>query len=335
MKSDFIIYNEDWMIALTKIEPKSVQCCVTSPPYFRLRDYGVKGQLGNEKTPEEYVEKLVFGFKLLRECLKDDAVLWLNLGDTYCGGGRGGGTKKQDSNRGTIDMPESIIPIGYKQKDLMMIPAQVAIALRKDGWYLRSEIVWQKPNPMPESITDRPTKSHEMIYLLSKSAKYYYNAEAIKEPVSESYANDKRPLGVLRQRVNAKSKYPNEGQFKKMKNLEPDGQQPNTMHKRRAQGLPDIEYPARNKRDVWNINTQNYGGSHFATFPEEIPKLCIAAGSKKGDIVLDPFVGSGTTGEVALRMDRRFIGVELNKEYVDKLVMPRLENVNPLFTQQK
>lgn len=238
----------------------------------------------------------------------------------------------------------------------------VSLAENPHSFALASGICTKNSNPMPESVTDRPTKSHEMIYLLTKSAKYYYDYEAILEPVSDSYANDKRPLGVLRQRVNKNSKYPDSGQFKKidgstlnakngqgikghsgyykadgrpnfhtMKNLEPDGQEPNTMHKRRAEGLPDKEYPARNKRDVWSINTESYKGAHFATFPSEIPKICISAGTKKGDTVLDPFCGSGTTGEVSLRMERNFIGIELNKKYVDDLILPRLENVFPLF----
>jgi DNA modification methylase len=339
MTGDFQIYNEDWMTALMQIETGSVQCCVTSPPYWGLRDYGVKGQLGLEKTPEEYVGKLVAGFSLLRNALADDGILWLNLGDSYYGSGKESGQDEFTKNLGRRTLEyggqvknHSLAPHpSLKPKDLVGIPWMVAFALRTDGWYLRSDIIWQKPNPMPESVDDRPTKSHEHIFLLSKSATYYYDAEAIQEPVSDSYANDKRPLGVLRQRVNKNSKYPDEGQFKRMKNLEPDGQQPHTMHKRRAQGLPDIEYPKRNKRDVWTINTESYREAHFATFPEEIPRLCIAAGSKKGQIILDPFAGSGTTGEVALRMERKFIGIELNGIYTSKLIEPRLNNVTPLF----
>ena len=337
MTGDIKIFNEDWMTALVQIETGSVQCCVTSPPYWGLRDYGMEGQLGLEKTPEEYIRKLVEGFSLLRNALAENGVLWLNLGDSYVSGkGRYSSIEQTISGKNRGEPIEDNIPDlrnheYLKDKDLAMIPARVAIALQRDGWWLRSEIVWNKPNPMPESVKDRPTKSHEMIYLLTKNARYYYDAEAIYEPANYDGRKDTIFKGSLKYDQDTLHRVGGERWPKKMKNLEPHGQQPNTMHKRRAQGLPDIKYPARNKRDVWSINTECYREMHFATFPEEIPRLCIAAGSKEGQIILDPFAGSGTTGDVALRMKRRFIGIELNSTYVNTLIEPRLNNIDPLF----
>ncbi len=364
--ADYQILTGDWIEQLKTLPPESVQCVVTSPPYWGLRDYGVAGQLGLEKTPEEYVERLVTGFHEVKRVLRKDGTLWLNLGDSYSGGGRGFGYGgKQDTNKGCEDMPRSIVADGLKPKDLVGIPWRVAFALQSDGWYLRQDIIWAKPNPMPESVTDRCTKSHEYIFLLTKSAKYFYDAEAIEEIAlgfderkdtrmkgSEKYAdgdylqlgnaNSLSVKGRERWRFKGTGTFGNRGgeldglhsgkNYKpRFKNLEFDGQQPNTFHIKRANGESDDVYPIRNKRSVWTVNTTPYKEAHFATFPPEIPRLCILAGSKEGDTIFDPFCGSGTTGEVALKLNRNFIGIELNQNYVNNLIIPRLDNVDPLF----
>ena len=281
---------------------RSIQCVVTSPPYWGLRDYGVKKQLGLEKTPEEYVENMVKVFREVKRVLKDDGTLWLNLGDSYAGstgqtGGKGLNTYQKEANATNSMMKPSKIN-GLKPKDLCMIPARVAIALQADGWWLRQDIIWHKPNPMPESVTDRCTKSHEFIFLLTKSAKYYYDNNAIREPVSD-VSLKRAEYGWDCDRPSTKNASMNgEGiHTKKMGNrfVNPDG---------------------RNKRSVWTITTKPYKDAHFAVFPPTIPELCIKAGSKEGDTVLDPFFGSGTTGWVAQRLGRQWIGIELNAEYI-------------------
>jgi DNA modification methylase len=336
---------------LKTLEAGSVQCVVTSPPYYGLRDYGAEGQIGLEETPEAYVEKLVQVFREVRRVLADDGTLWLNLGDSYAGTtpGQGGKSEKQTTNTGSFfeinrakDRTSKRWGGGktpasgdVKPKDLFGIPWMVAFALRADGWYLRSDIIWAKPNPMPESVTDRPTKSHEYIFLLSKSAQYYYDAEAIMEPLAAasvsrlsqdvaSQAGSTRGNGGAKSNGNMKAVY---------KNLLPDGQQPNSMHLRRADGLPDEEYPARNKRDVWTVTTKPYKEAHFATFPPDLIEPCILAGSRVGDIVLDPFNGSGTTGAVAIKHHRSYIGIELNPAYVE-LTNRRFSKVQPVLFAQ-
>ncbi len=305
------IINGDCLDKLKTLDAESVQCCVTSPPYWGLRDYGVEGQLGLEKTPEEYVAKMVDVFREVKRVLRNDGTLWLNLGDSYSGGGRGFGYGgKQDTNKGCDGMPKSIIADGLKSKDLVGIPWRVAFALQADGWYLRQDIIWAKPNPMPESVTDRCTKSHEYIFLLSKSARYFYDAEAVKEPNA--------PATVERAKYHWCKPDTKAAQYQDMNGLN------------RNETYPMNE-AGRNRRSVWTITTKPYKEAHFATFPEEIPRTCILAGSKKGDTILDPFCGSGTTGEVALKLDRNFIGIELNQKYVNDLIIPRLDNVDPLF----
>mgnify|MGYP001606146290 CR=1 FL=1 len=279
-----------------------IQICITSPPYWGLRDYGHDGQLGLEKTPEEYVYSMVEVFRLVRELLADEGTLWLNLGDSYNGSGKGPAgvssqlgaivNNAQATNRKTI-------VAGLKPKDLVGIPWMVAFALRADGWYLRSDIIWHKPNPMPESVTDRPTKSHEYIFLLSKSQKYYYDAEAIKEDSidAESFAGRRKR---------------NQGQMNKIDgvNYKIHGSVKDDGTLRHGQ-----KYEKRNRRSVWNVATKPYSGAHFATYPPELIIPCILAGSRPGDIVFDPFFGSGTTGETAERLGRRWIGCELNPKY--------------------
>ncbi len=276
---------------------RSVQCVVTSPPYWGLRDYGRRKQLGLEATPDAYVAALVAVFRELRRVLKDNGTVWLNLGDSYAGGG--GFAPNAPSNslegraaRGARDCvggrKQGGIPTGggLKAKDLVMIPARVALALQADGWYLRSDIIWHKPNPMPESVTDRPTKAHEHLFLLSKSERYAYNADAIAELCScpdgswgRSKCYDADKSGMLRS-------FYGEG--------------------RRWKGAL-----TRNKRTVWTIATQPYVGAHFATMPEKLVEPCLLAGSKQGDVCFDPFVGSGTVVAVAQRLGRVGVGVDL------------------------
>lgn len=283
------------MECLKDIPDQSIQCVVTSPPYWGLRDYNVSGQLGLEESSEEFVDNLVKVFRQIKRVLKDDGTLWLNLGDTYASNGYKAhktnlDTKKNapsawsSENRG-FSVPKTT-GNGIKEKDLVGVPWRVAFALQADGWYLRQDIIWHKPNPMPESVTDRCTKSHEYIFLLSKSPKYFYNSDAIKE----------------------KSIYP-EGPTSPDKIKAVDG-----IYSKNLQKIKENQY--RNKRSVWKITTKPFKEAHFATFPPELPELCIKAGSKENDIVLDPFFGSGTTGWVAQRLGRKWLGVELNPEYI-------------------
>ncbi len=326
----------------------SVQCVVTSPPYYGLRDYGVEGQIGLEPTPEAYVENLVAVFREVRRVLKDDGTLWLNLGDSYNGSGKGANAdgsagKAGKINSGSKGTQEGTFTksnvLGLKPKDLIGIPWMVAFALRADGWYLRSDIIWAKPNPMPESVKDRPTKSHEYIFLLTKSQDYFYDYEAVLEPANYDGRKDTVMKGSKKYKDgsylaigNANSLSVKGRERWRFKNLQEDGQQPNSIHERRAEGLKDEVYAVRNKRDVWTVNTKSYSGAHFATFPTELIEPCILAGSKEGDTVLDPFNGSGTTGEVSIKHHRLYIGCELNPKYV-KLTHRRLAQVQPVLFQ--
>ena len=254
--------------------PKSARVCVTSPPYYGLRDYGgEEKQIGQEQTPEQYVEEMVKVFREVRNILTDDGTLWVNIGDSYYNYRPGKAYVKQTVASNRQDLPEyspkrSNKLDGYKEKDLIGIPWMLAFALRADGWYLRQDIVWNKPNPMPESVRDRCTKSHEYIFLLSKSQNYYFDVDAIKEPT-------------------------------------------------------------RRKRSVWNIQTKPYRGSHFAVYPPELIEPCILAGSEVGDIVLDPFMGSGTTAMVAKSLGRDYIGCELHEDY-GNLIQKRVNEYHPV-----
>lgn len=310
--------------------------CVTSPPYYGLRDYGVEGQIGLEDTPEQFISRLVDVFHEVRRVLKEDGTLWVNIGDSYCGTGNKGDYKDPKNPNGRNGQKMAVNgKLGgvYKSKDLIGIPWMLAFALRDDGWYLRQDIIWQKPNPMPESVTDRCTKSHEYIFLLSKQPKYYFDHEAIQEEAKQEYLgrykygffNGKeqenfRPDGASN---TAGMKKPQT----KHKNLQENGQQNHSMHERRAQGLPDEQYAVRNKRDVWTVTTKPYNGAHFATFPEDLIKPCILAGSREGDLVLDPFNGAATTGVVCKKLKRDYLGIELNPEYI-KLSNERLAQVD-------
>ena len=268
--------------------------CVTSPPYYGLRDYGGEDeQIGQEQTPEEFVEQLVDVFRKVRDCLTDDGTLWLNIGDSYYNyrPGKGQALNKQSVSNTKQDLPDECPRRGnklegLKEKDLIGIPWMLAFALRADGWYLRQDIIWHKPNPMPESVKDRCTKSHEYIFLMSKSKQYYYNNDAIKEPAKDWGTRDR-----------TKGKYHNKG----------TGLQPHS-------GLSK-SYPKKNKRSVWSVTNKPYKGAHFACYPPDLIEPCILAGSEEGDIILDPFMGSGTTAMVAKKNSRAYIGCELHEEY--------------------
>lgn len=330
MENKVIIGN--CLNVLPTLEAGSVQCCVTSPPYWGLRDYGHDGQIGLEKTPEEYVCKMIAVFSEVRRVLKDDGTLWLNLGDSYYNNFGGGsdtmstGNAKAVKARGRSNKEKHDL---YKIKDLCGIPWKVAQALQmpykkclgrncghvahqsewgfipkhqkwscpqcgrfgetrnvQDGWYLRSDIIWHKPNPMPESVTDRPTKAHEYLFLMAKSAKYYYDAEAIKE------------------KANTPSTFHGGGSVDKSRN----------DSGRQNEGIDD---GLKNKRSVWTVATKPYSEAHFATFPPDLVKPCILAGTRPGDLVLDPFSGSGTVGQVCAELARGYVGIELNSKYAE------------------
>ena len=296
---------------LAEIPEKSVQTCITSPPYWGLRSYLPDGhedkkvEMGIESTPEEYVQNMVEVFRGVWRVLRDDGTVWLNLGDSYNANYRGGGpdsaSSKQKSNYGTVDFMAKRAPLkdGIKPKDLVGAPWMVAFALRADGWYLRSDIIWAKPNPMPESVTDRVTKSHEYLFLMTKKQKYFYDAEAIREPIKPTSGVNMRAPKCGADRPQG-TKNQNQKTYEVVKGA--------------------------NRRSVWTVATQPYPEAHFATFPPKLIEPCILAGSKRGDIVLDPFAGSGTTLWVAEQHGRDSIGIELNPEYCE-LVRKRMDNM--------
>jgi site-specific DNA-methyltransferase (adenine-specific) len=277
----YTIHQGDCIATLQTLPEKSINCCVTSPPYFGLRDYGHDGQIGLEQTPDAYVNKMVEVFREVRRVLRDDGTLWLNLGDTYVGATsqhKNGGSQGHNSciakktmggipSGGRGDRNRKLYESGLAMKQLIGIPWRVAFALQADGWYLRQDIIWHKPNPMPESVKDRCTKAHEYIFLLSKSERYYFDSEAMKEPVvtTKAVGNDE----------------------------------------------------TRNRRSVWSVTTKPYKGAHFATYPPELIRPCILAGCPKGGTVLDPFGGSGTTAQVAIEEGRNAVLCELNPEYIE------------------
>ena len=291
------LYHGDCLQVLKELPAESVHCVVTSPPYWGLRDYGTDGQLGLEETPEQHVSKMVEVFSEVRRVLKTDGTLWINYGDCYANSSSGGGgavdvrtdgrkTTLGDKVRGRVKGRNTLGP-GLKPKDLCGIPWRVAFALQADGWWLRQDIIWHKPNPMPESVTDRCTKAHEYIFLLAKSPRYYYDAESIKEKYK-----DKRQG--------------NPGKYNRGGNGNPYAGQATEL----------IPGTGRNRRSVWTIATAPYPGAHFATFPPKLIEPCIMAGCPEGGTVLDPFLGSGTTGAVAQKNGCKFIGIELNEEYL-------------------
>lgn len=304
---------------------QSVQMCVTSPPYFGLRDYGHAGQIGLEQTPNAYVAKLVDVFREVKRVLRDDGTLWLNLGDSYNAAGRTGhGTRegfKQETNRASADGSDQCRPSvdDLKPKDLLGIPWRVAFALQADGWYLRQDIIWHKPNPMPESVRDRCTKAHEYIFLLSKSERYYYDSEAIAEPLAASSIERLAQPTLAQQAGSDRVPGKTNGAMKAVgprfggsKYGDDTSEETRTKSGNEWTGS---ETGKRNKRSVWTVTTKPFKGAHFATFPPDLIEPCILAGSRKGDVVLDPFMGSGTTAQVAITHDRRYIGCELNPAY--------------------
>ena len=297
------IIQGDCLSVLKTMESSTVNCCVTSPPYYGLRDYGMSGQLGLEPTPEEYVANLVSVFREVWRVMKDDGTLWVNLGDSFCNSNGFARANKQWQRDGRNSAPandrklDNLHASGLKTKDLIGIPWMVAFALRADGWFLRSDIIWSKPNPMPESVSDRCTKSHEYIFLLSKSSRYYFNSESIKEKAS--------PDTSVRDRDNTKLN--------------------NCPGRTKMGGLKVNDYEFRNKRSVWTIATQPCKESHFATFPKELIRPCIKAGCPVDGIVIDPFLGSGTTACVCIEENRKYLGIELNPEYI-KIAQKRINS---------
>ena len=358
MTDTLTILEGDCVEQLRTLPDESVQCVVTSPPYYGLRDYKITGQIGLEPSPDEYVKKLVACFQEVRRVLKSDGTVWLNLGDSYNCSVKGGNPSdsqhnKQQSNRGSEELVRSkrigqgsgrwgmgnnCVP-GLKPKDLIGIPWRVAFALQADVWWLRSDIIWNKPNPMPESVTDRPTRAHEYIFLMTKSAKYFYDYEAIKETPSPEFIQQieegyngqavKDYLGMgVQDASKTKARIINgyRNRIDKQRG-----------HSRRHAGFNDkwdALTPAeqalcgRNKRSVWTVAPANFRGAHFATFPIELIKPCLLAGSKANDVVLDPFGGSGTTAFAALELGRKAVTIELNPDYV-KLIKQRCAKAQP------
>lgn len=336
------------------IASKTVQCVVTSPPYYGLRDYCVDGQIGLEQSPDEYVANLVAAFREVWRVMKDDGTLWVNLGDSYAAGGRGGNSdvitgkaknaskishwtpnksKRIDQGHGRWGGGNLPATNGLKPKDLIGIPWRVAFALQADGWYLRSDIIWSKPNPMPESVTDRPTKAHEYLFLLAKSQKYFYDADAIRE--DGKWSTEERKARVKPEHKSIPDEKKNG--IRQCKPAGWDTRQGAHGSFHRSGRAEDIEYTlshsiTRNKRSVWEIATQPTSYAHFATYPEKLVEPCILAGSRPGDLVLDPFSGSGTTGRVAIRHNRRYIGTELNFSYIADITPIRL-TVQPVLCE--
>ena len=321
------ILQGDCLEVLKSLPDNSVDCCVTSPPYFGLRDYGNPEQIGLEETPELFVQKIVNVFAEVKRVLKPTGTLWLNLGDSYAGSGKGAGDTttdnwKQGSHKGTRDNGINNVKTktpGIKPKDLIGIPWMVAFALRSNGWYLRQDIIWAKPNPMPESVTDRCTKAHEYIFLLSKSQKYYYDNEAIKTEAINPLDDVRRLKEQSWENKNTPDSLRNGIRPRKSGNIERrNGSErgcPENIGSNVCSSVP-LEGMKANKRSVWTVNTMPYSEAHFATFPENLIVDCIKAGCHPQGIVLDPFMGAGTTELVAQKLDRNFIGIELNPAYI-------------------
>lgn len=386
--STWNLLHGDVIEVLRKLPADSVNCCVSSPPYWGLRDYGVSGQIGLEDTPEQWVAKLVEVFREVRRVLRPDGTCWVNLGDSYASDtGGGGGGYFGEINRTFVDSYKPFrrgIPPGCKPKDLIGQPWMFAFAARADGWWLRRDVIWSKPNPMPEQATDRPATSHEYLFLLTKSARYAYDADAVKEDAKQvgrlrgdfdaggwngrhdpekkpsnwgtlpNHSHD--PARLSRQKVEQKAAIDSAGAFiRKRVNRQDKGaaDAQRAFNRRRtsdpqrdqhpapleAKRMPDsnttpakrVQVEKRNLRSVWTINTQPFPDAHFATFPERLVEPCILAGCPEGGVVLDPFAGSGTTGVVALKRNRSFVGIELNPEYF-AMAERRLAGAAPLFS---
>jgi len=365
--SQLTIHKGDALAVLQTMPAKSVQCCVTSPPYYGLRDYGVDGQIGMEETPELFIARLVDVFREVRRVLKDDGTMWVNIGDSYAsstkgsgGSGKASGLNCKRNDDGTFHAEShassasavfdvrrfDLATSGLKPKDLIGIPWMLAFALRADGWYLRQDIIWSKPNPMPESVTDRCTKSHEYIFLLSKSSRYFYDADAIKEPIKDvSVARLLRGVSDENKLLDgAPGQSPHSvHQPRKAVKFGDNNLCPDTRLQSGKEWTPTMAGGGSkvnghsgyfdkdgnplcgvtaNKRSVWSVTTQGYKDAHFATFPPALIEPCILAGSRIGDTVLDPFGGSGTTAQVANKFGRKAVLIELNPEYCE-LAMKR------------
>ena len=311
---DYKLYVGDCIESLRLMPEQSVNCCVTSPPYYGLRDYGVDGQIGLEETPEQFIARLVEVFREVRRVLRDDGVLWVNIGDSYYNyrPGKGQSLPKQTVSSTKQDLPDVCARRGrklegLKEKDLIGIPWMLAFALRADGWYLRQDIIWNKPNSMPESVRDRCTKSHEYVFLLSKSPRYHFDNEAIKEPAVcpgelKTFGGQKALRGTI------------------------EKGDPRFRNGSEQWGRTITTSTTRNRRSVWNIATKPYKGAHFATFPPELIEPCILAGCPVGGVVLDPFGGSGTTAGVAIKHGRDAVLCELNPEYAE-LIPARINSI--------
>lgn len=336
--SEWQIFTGDACEHMREIPDSSVQCVVTSPPYWGLRDYGRDGQMGLEKSPQAYVDALAYPFELIWKILRKDGTVFLNLGDSYqCAKGQAHGVDPKQPARRYGLRPQDVSIEGLKPKDLVGIPWMVAFALREAGWYLRADIIWNKPNPMPESVQDRPTKAHEYVFLLTKSPRYYYDAAAIREPFAPSTMRD---FGAVYESDGTKdyaaAGVQNPSAIKKrIKDKQRQGNRRYAGFNDRWDEMERGEQQANgaNKRSVWTIATSPYPDAHFATFPEALVEPCILAGSKPGDLILDPFCGSGTTGAVAIRHQRNFVGIELNPAYVE-LARKRIGAVAPLLAQE-
>lgn len=299
------LYCGDALETLKRLPDESVHCCVTSPPYYGLRDYGVEGQLGLEQTPDEYIAKMVEVFREVRRVLRSDGTLWLNIGDSYDGSGKGRnadgthqGGGKQGTSKGSIEgsISKTVTGGACKAKDLIGIPWMLAFALRADGWYLRQDIIWNKPNPMPESVRDRCTKSHEYIFLLSKSSRYYFDNKAIAE-------KSLHPNAIAAWTCDSRASRGH------MLRGNPVGNE--------ASGAEYLGSETRNRRSVWQVTTKPYKGAHFAVFPPDLIEPCILAGCPTDGAVIDPFAGSGTTGMVASMHNRNSVLIELNPQYCE------------------
>lgn len=312
----------DALETLKNFPDESISSCITSPPYYGLRDYHEKNQIGREDTVEDYLDRLVEVFHEVRRVLKKDGTCFVVIGDSYAGSGGGKGQyidPKYPKGRNGQNPSITQKVLGYKSKDLMGIPWRLAFALREDGWYLRSDIIWHKENAMPEACRDRPTRSYEHIFLLTKSPKYYYDYDAMAEPMKES--SKKR---YTRGRK-ADNKYLKENSGAKIQKI-------NEVRKY-GEYIGDNIPQFRNKRDIWTINTVSFRGNHYATFPPKLVEICMIAGSPKEGIVLDPFIGSGTVGFVALLHNRKYIGIELNEDYVN-LAKKRIESEVKQFNEK-
>ena len=306
---------------LETLPDESVHCVVTSPPYWGLRDYGVEGQIGLEATPGEFIDTMTDVFREVRRVLRADGTCWVNMGDSYANDGKWGGStggKHVAALHGDTSIGRGKKETGLKPKDLVGMPWRLAFALQADGWWLRQDIIWHKPNPMPESVRDRCTKAHEYIFLLSKSERYYFDAEAISEPV-ESGPSDIKKMLEQKERIGGKHKVL----------VDPLSMASSTTNIGQKRSVGDGE--SRNKRSVWTITTKGFSEAHFATFPPELPELCIRAGCPPGGTVLDPFFGAGTTGLVADRLGRDCIGIELNPAYAE-MARRRIEGDAPLLS---